>query len=323
MLIRFVKKLKPVDFARITSSLAKMEEISSVLTTDFLATSLKLGSSPIKNRDEGMIFNSRSIGPFVNTKYEMQEVTGGITCNREALDESDRPYNFDAFVKLEWGKNNLEAFGDIKDVLLTVDGNKDYTEAFIFGNFTAKAYGEKQLFNLASFFYRRRALYKNIYEVLSKNKGRIEQATNSVFADNLVALFAVKGNLEKVAPLKIPKENLAIVISADHNNPYQVDPQKKKVSYCVHPNNPSLANVKLSFEAPDYLQIEFTLSDYCRGEQISNWLKENKKANTPLPIFDDFIAKHLNSWLKNILQLSVFQAKLYEQVKTKILLEQI
>jgi hypothetical protein len=102
-----------------------------------------------------------------------------------------------------------------------------------------------------------------------------------------------------------------------------VDPQKKKVSYCVHPNNPSLANVKLSFEAPDYLQIEFTLSDYCRGEQISNWLKENKKANTPLPIFDDFIAKHLNSWLKNILQLSVFQAKLYEQVKTKILLEQI
>lgn len=332
MLVRFIKQIKPEDFARITTALNKMEEISSILNQAFLVASLKLGTTISKNKDGGMIFNKRSIGPFVNTKYTMAEADAGVACDREYPEETDRPRKFTAFAELEWVKDSFADSGDIKDVYFTVDGNQDGTEVFFMGDFLRRCPTGNQIFNLASFFYRRRALYENIYKVLVANKNRLEKFTNSVFADNFTTLFSVKAKLEKVENFIIPKANITVKVSADSNNPYQKNlSEVKNISYCLHPNNISIQNVKLSFDKPDLLTLEFTLSDYFRGEQLTlrsfdpalGWTKKDKEETASRPIFEDFNDQHLNAWLKNLVLLSIFQTKIYQAVKTKLLITQI
>jgi hypothetical protein len=321
MLVRFIKKIKTTDFARITSALSKMEEISSILTQDFLFASLKLGTTLIKNKDEGTIFNRRGIGPFINTKYTIAEIAAGIACDREYPDETDRPRKFATFVGIDWVKDPLD---NINDIYFTVDGNQEGTEVFFMGDFVRRCPSTNQIFNLASFFYRRRALYENIHKVLLTNKNRLEKITNSVFADNFTTLFSVKDKIEKVENFVVPKNNLDVEVSADSNNPYQAGlSEVKNISYCIHPVHLSIQNVKLSFNKPDFLTIEFTLSDYFRDEALRTWTEKNIKATTGQPILNEFIDKHLNNWLKNLVLLSIFQTKIYEKVKTKLLITQI
>lgn len=324
MLVRFIKQIKAEDFTRITTALTKMEEISSVLNQDFLAASLKLGTTISKNKDGGMIFNRRSIGPFVNTKYTMAEAEAGVACDREYPEETDRPRKFTTFAELEWVKDHFDDIGDINDVYFTVDGNQDGTEVFFMGDFLRRCPAGNQIFNLASFFYRRRALYENIYKVLLTNKNRLGKFTNSVFADNFIALFSVKDKIEKVENFTIAEANFVVEVSADSNNPYQENLSNvKNISYCMHPNNLSIQNVKLSLDEPDFLTIEFTLSEYFRDEALRTWTEKNIKATTGQPILNEFITQHLNAWLKNLVLLSIFQAKIYEKVKTKLLITQI
>jgi hypothetical protein len=321
MLVRFVKQIKPEDFVRITAALTKMEEISSILTQAFLFASLKLGTALVKNKDEGTIFARRGIGPFVNTKYAIAEVAAGVACDREYPDETDRPRKFATFVGLDWVRDQLDA---INDIYFTVDGNQEGTEVFTMGDFVRRCSRDNQIFNLASFFYRRRTLYENTYKVLLANKNRLEKITNSVFADNFITLFSVKAKLEKVENFPIPKANFKVEVSADSNNPYQENLSEiKNISYCLHPVNLSIQNVKLSFDKPDFLTLEFTLSDYFRDEALRTWTEENIKNTAGQPIFNKFIDQHLNNWLKNLVLLSIFQTKIYEKVKTKLLITQI
>lgn len=324
MLVRFVKKINSTDFVRITAALSKIEEISRILGQDFLAASLKLGTTISKNKDGGMIFNRRSIGPFINTKYTMAEVKAGIACDREYPEETDRPRKFTTFAELEWVKDHFDDIGDINDVYFTVDGNQDGTEVFFMGDFLRRCPDGNQIFNLASFFYRRRVLYENIHKVLLTNKNRLGKFTNSVFADNFVSLFSVKAKLEKVENFSLSEANFAVEVSADSNNPYQKNLSDiKNISYCIHPNNLSIQNVKLSLDEPDFLTVEFTLSDYFRDEALRTWTEKNIKATTGQPILNEFIAQHLNNWLKNLVLLSIFQTKIYEKVKTKLLITKI
>lgn len=325
MLVRFVKQINSADFVRITSALTKLEDISSILNQDFLAASLKLGTARIKNKDEGMVFNKRSIGPFVNTKYTMSQVAAGVACEREYPEETDRPRKFAAFAELEWANDRIASIGDINDLYFAIDGAQDGTEVFTMGTFVRRcSTGDNQIFNLASFFYRRRALYENTYKVLLANKNRLEKITNSVFADNFLTLFSVRAKQEKVENFIIPKANLTVEVSADSNNPYQEAlPARKNISYCVHPHNLSIHNVKLSFEEPTLLTVEFTISDYFHNEHLIDWTKKNTKTSLVPTIFEEFINEHLNPWLKNLVLLSIFQTKIYEKVKTKLLITQI
>lgn len=324
MLVRFVKQIASTDFARLTTALTKLEDISSILNQDFLAASLKLGTTSSKNKDGGMIFNRRSIGPFVNTKYTMAEVEAGVACDREYPDETDRPRKFTTFTELEWVKDHFDDIGDINDIYFTVDGNQGGMEVFFMGDFLRRCPAGNQIFNLVSFFYRRRALYENIHKVLLTNKNRLGKFTNSVFADNFVSLFSVKAKLEKVENFNIPEANFAVEVSADSNNPYQENlSEVKNISYCLHPNDLSIQNVKLSFYKPNFLTLEFTLSDYFRDEALRAWTEKNIKAITGQPILNEFIDQHLNAWLKNLVLLSIFQTKIYEKVKTKLLITQI
>lgn len=324
MLVHFIKQIKAEDFARITTALTKMEEISSVLNQDFLATALKLGTPISKNKAEGMVFNKRGIGPFVNTKYALTQVAAGVACDREYPEETDRPRKFATFVELQWSKDHLYNTGDINDLYLTVTGDQEMTEVFTMGDFVRRASGDNQIFSLASFFYRRRALYENIYRVLTANKNRLEKVTNSVFTDAFIALFSVKAKLEKVENFVIPKTNFDVYVSPDSNNPYQENlAAEKNLSYCLHPGNLSIHNVKLTFEAPNFLTIEFTLSDYFRDEHLRAWTESNISTTIGQPIFEAFMDQHLNAWLKNLVLLSTFQTKIYQTVKTKLLISQI
>jgi len=324
MLVRFIKQIKVEDFARITTALSKMEEISSVLNQDFLASALSLGTPSIKNKAEGMVFNKRGIGPFVNTKYALTQVAAGVACNREYPDDTDRPRKFAAFVELQWAKDHLDASEEFNDLYLIVAGDQEMTEVFTMGDFVRRSSGDNQIFSLASFFYRRRALYEKVYKVLVANKNRLEKFTNSVFADAFITLFSVKAKLEKVENFAIPKTNFDVYVSPDSNNPYQeLLSDKKNVSYYLHPDNLSIHNVKLTFEAPNFLTIEFTLSDYFRDEHLRAWTESNISTTIGQPIFEAFIAKHLNAWLKNLVLLSIFQTKIYQAVKTKLLITQI
>lgn len=177
------------------------------------------------------------------------------------------------------------------------------------------------MFDFLNYFYARRNLYENIYEILAKNEEKIRDLTNEVFTEDLLTLFSVKEKKE-VAAFDFSKK------FAKNRFFSEVFPAKKpeetflsSFSLVAGP----ISNLELLLNDKNSLLIDFSLSnmDFSKLKIENAFVGIPDEVLTKDPRPDKFIAKNLNTWLKAYIAIADFEAKFYEKIKTKILLNSI
>jgi len=199
--------------------------------------------------------------------------------------------------------------------------------------------GTSNIFSIASYFYNKRAFYAKIQAFLEKNNAKFGALMGEEFIRQLSSLFSV---------ISLPKAVLAYDLTA---------PEKYESFPSAPPFSPAAAYLPLCFTKILSLENKYGMRlriDYSLGaantlvievnafpcQTTLSWQDtlayffesasrrtEKKNNNFTTPVLEafmkNFLGEHLNTCLTDLEKMMTFGSELYENVKTKLLLDNL
>jgi hypothetical protein len=332
MIVRYVKTLKPEDISRITEARTKTEAFSTVLNLNFLYEALNLPTRiPIKV--ENSIFSPYDrtllnvpLGKLPSPNYWFVQTFKEMGYKvLEKVGFSDYKHNMTLHLALiNLGKeNSAKAFAKA-DVLLTLGEKNHYSPLeFKLGFLSDPLQNKESSLAFSNYFYNRKELYFKTFEVLLKNKARLEKATTKPFARALLGLFSIKDFELEVPAFYIPSATKTKLAVPGAEAFFEPAGSRRKLIGFYNPGRGFIEHVKLLLLDNNELAIDFYTFDEMateKGESLTQATLNNIKEK---PLFEAFISENLAPWLENIMLLTAFEEKLFNKLRTKILLENL
>jgi len=332
MIVRYVKTMKPADILRLTEARTKTEAFSNALNLNFLYEALNLPTRvPLKV--ENSTFSPYDRALLTKTLDNMSAPTYWFVQTfkeygykiLEKVGFSDYKHNMTLHLALiNLGKEaSAKAFAKA-DVLLTLGEKNHYTPLELKLGFLSDPLQNKESsLAFSNYFYNRQELYFKVFETLLKNKASLEKATTKPFVKALLSLFSVKDFSFEVPSFYIPvatKTKLAVRGVEDFFEP--VGSRRKLLGF-YNPGRGFIEQVKLLLLDNNELAIDFYTFDEMVTEKGESLTEAALATIKEKPQFDAFIKENLNAWLENLMLLTDFETKLFNKIKTKILLENL
>ena len=179
------------------------------------------------------------------------------------------------------------------------------------------------VFNLISYFYDKRSLYRQVYFALLKNEKSLETITGEMFTQALLELFSVEEETNVVPNFSIPQTSLDKEIYFDVLDSEDfIEKSAEGLLVFSKIKDKQISKVKLSLNN-NLLLIDFylrlgslnTATEMASSKNIAK-LIENK-------VFEEFLENNLASWFKDLFLLQAFETKIFKKMETNILLEKI
>ena len=328
MIVRYIKTMRPEDILRITEARTKTEAFSTALNLDFLYEALNLPerklieseNSFFSPYDRTILSENLGIIPppaylFVQTFKQMgYKVFEKISCP-----------DLTSTMTLEISLINLLGKNFAKADLLLMVGEKNHFSPLElqFGFLKDPLQSKESVLSFVNYFYNRKELYFKVFETLSKNKEKLKKYTPKPFLKALLGLFSIKAFTPEAPDFDIPTATKVKFIVPGAEDFFEPGAAVKELLGFYNPGRGLLESVKLLLLENNELAIDFYLFDEMMLEEekiLTPAIMEIVKKN---PLFDKFIAENLNIWLKNIMLLTDFEEKVYNKIRTKILLNSI
>lgn len=328
MIVRYIKAMKPEDISRLTEARTKTEAFSTALNLDFLSAALNLPERKLI-KPENSFFS-----PYDRTI--LNEKLGNIATPTHWFVQTFKQMGYKVFEKvsldalaipamtLQLSLINLLGKNFEKADLLLIVGEKNHFSPLElqFGFLKDPLQSKESVLSFINYFYNRKELYFKVFATLLENKEKLKKYTTKPFLKALLSLFSVKDFKTEVPDFDIPATKLKLAVRGAENF-FEPVTSRKEILGFYNPGRGLIESVKLLLLEDNSLAIDFYFFDEMLSKVGKILTKENLEIAKENPLFDKFIAENLNLWLKNILLLTAFEEKVYNKIRTKILLESI
>lgn len=332
MIVRYIKTMKPEDISRLMEARTKMEAFSTALNLNFLYEALNLPTRvPLKV--ENSIFSpydrtllNEKLGNMSSPTYWFVQTFKEMGYKiLEKVGFSDYKHDMTLHLALInlGGEASAKAFAKA-DILLTLGEKNHYSPLeFKLGFLSNPLQNKESGLAFINYFYNRKELYLKVFEVLLKNKAQLEKYTTKPFIKSLISLFSVKDFSSDAPGFYIPiatKTKLAVMGAEAFFEPAG---SRRKLLGFYNPGRGFIEHVKLLLLDNNELAIDFYTFDEMateKGESLTQAALDTIKEK---PLFEAFINENLNLWLENIMLLTDFETKLFNKIKTKILINNL
>lgn len=313
-------KISEEDVKNLTQVLAKREQLLALQNSNFLCKDLVTLEENYANQKDSF---GKRIGPIVKELGSFVTPTFG-TEMKGLYEEYTRNQKAGALQKLQFlcgpSANGLPI---LPGVSICIRDEGSHKLQFWSGMLclrslkTREAITGKIILELACYFDKRRALYSKIQEVLAENAGEFSEATTPEFLEDLVLLFSAKTTLKDIKNFNIDFK------AAKERKIYEKFHRNKRVwvermtCHVRDRNTPgsyfSRLNTEIWLEQKNTL-IFNTYENDCTDQSIEIEAYSEVR---------EFIEEKANDMLNQLISITNFQAEIYEEVKTKIFLENL
>jgi len=315
MLLRIVKEISPEAAQSIVVAMTKIKKLAELNDGIFLCKALE-GYEDARWTKEGP--KKAILEPllgFTQPEWELGKGYKNLFYKKAVEGKNLRRLNFTCGPASTYG------------VSFEIREQTKQKMEFLLGPFIAlKSYEYNfsppgNIYELARFFHNRRGLYQKIYETLAEKKVENGSLLTPAFVEALLLLFSAKTEEEKFEALIIPEKNLKkqlfarkvigkkmLALGGSYFYPEKYPGQE-------YPASP-VTNLELFLNNKNQLIIDATV-DMGWREQSSLKIEALMEQEE----FINYINCTLAGWLKQLLAMAAFGEKIYEKVKTKILLE--
>lgn len=324
------KKISQKAADRLRTARKTINSISAFADFNYLFEAANTEQSPPELQTKDCKFNTVNViegtklGPYIPSEYRIGTDNNIIDCTR--IDKR-RSSKFPKGLVFSLQLLNTSNFSySYRDFLLEISGEELFTEELFFSGASALEDGHTKLKDFFNYFRDKESLYKKIYRLLVAKRKTLEKVISKEFADSIIDLFSLKTPVEELEDFVFYKKKYAKQFYAELAFPLK---ESKDIYlskfYVPQEFVASVAHLYLSED--NLLKVYFNIED-C----FLRWYRERKQvknsysleiALSRAPAFDTFLAENLNAWLKSILSLAAFETKIYEKVKTKILMNDL
>lgn len=310
MLLQLGRKISQKEAGRIKAAKAKEKLIFNLKDAGFLLEDLEPYWDKITKVFGKEGENSQNLGVFPQPKYGLQEEHSEIFYQRlkqqkafKALAFSYGTVNGGVFLKLreQRGRHNLFELGPF----------------FPKNRYENKFNRGQVIRTIALYFYNRRPSYEALHSYFLKNKKTLSELFGQPFVEDLIVLFSVTVK-KKVPNFKVSAKATGARILGKTGSSKNYSLVGYARFYPKHFNHNRL----------DYYRLESVENELYLNDK--NQLLIKAKARQPELIgeeekieFENFVAKNLNTWLKQTIAVVAFGDAIYEKVKTRIFVENI
>lgn len=302
MWTRIGKQLSAKAANRIRKIQKKIEFLTNIDDNGFLLKDIFPGDMYWADQHEYLyLLINRNIGPIINQKYELNSFPENklfylARTNPTEVKEMDFEIsmNRDPF-HLEESKIYI--------------GLRDRTNNLV--PFTLNPQGpgyHKNILALAAYFYNKYPTYQKIKETLVAKKTILVKRLGAAYTEDIIAYFSAKKVENKAKNFFIPVENATKATSYEDTIPVLgEDVAKAKIHFFSGPIIDSLG-----------ISLSLTVENIIYFDISSLGTKTLEKTNC-----EEVINKQTSNWLKELVAMTEFGFAIYEQVKTKILLDKL
>lgn len=327
MIIKHIKQLNLADAERLRGARKKLALLDNLPDAKYLceaATAYKEGGASGKTTDLAAPL-SFALGKFARPQYEIVKTKEEYGFRKTAKDNQDVAES----LKLVLGQTNnwpgitllLEQYGDPLFLLgpFCAEKHVKNLHALLF-----PLYGKESgvICEIASFFNNRREIYEKIGSVLMAETEEISEALGKEFFGDLLGLFSVSEEDKKQLDFSItpvPMEKHLWVEQAKEAGALFI---QKSMLYPAGRCGSDWFNPDVASTVWLNVQNQLIIDTSMICGNVS-WNHENIEEVAQEEAFLAFVSEEINELLKQTVAMANFGTKIYEKVKTKILLENI
>lgn len=329
MLLQYIKKIAPEDMASLRLAKEGIRLLTKLDGSSFLCEDLETCSGERGSKIKELYKKTKivkELSSFVEPEYEFNLERNSI-------------FNYDIFyqkaTKKEAEHPHFFRCGEQQNyppgvaIVLTEGARK---HLFALGPFEKGAEGiaflqEPTILEIAGYFCNRLPLYKQIHAILLFDRQGYEKAFGRAFTEDLIALFSAEAPTEELSKIKIPQTNLRKELLSSYSGK---DKEPKKLISLLYTG---LENHNEKGITGRYDTGNIKINIFLRGETK---LVINAALQFPLEDFSQTLEtaardKNFNftvnfqveNWLRQYVFMTNFAMKIFEKVKTKMLLENI
>ena len=323
MLLQYIKKISPEAMIKLQAAKAKVDKLFALDSDAFLCRDLE----SLAEKKLGGVEAFPTKPQIKKAVTAFPEPGQGFTIKENAIFFNEGPQKGPAgnlFFECG-GKNYPQGIS----VLLRQGGQRP---PFSLGPFYPGAaalafFKAPNLLALASYFYNRLPLYKQIREILLFSQAEYASVLGSAFTEDLIALFSAEVPVEEPDKIKVPHTNLKKARLSAYTGK---DQEVKKLMTLLYTG---LENHKEKGITGRYDTGDIKLHIFLRG---GTKLIIDATLLFPLEDFDQTLEKaasdkafnfavnfRVEAWLRQYIFMADFGIKILEKVKGKILLENI
>lgn len=314
MFLRIVKEISSEAAERIVAAVAKIKALSELRDGIFLCKDLEGYAAETLGRGGSKKAIVESIGAFFQPEYELGKGYKNLFYKKAPDQKTLRNLNFTCGPARTYGVS-----------FEIIDREKQKME-FLLGPFVAlKSYEYNfsppgNIYELARFFHNRKSWYQKIYKVLKEKKVENETLLTPAFTEDLLLLFSAPIEEEKLEAFAIPEKNTRKQLLTKKvvkknmlalGNSYFYPEKYPGLEYPPLP----ITNIELFLNSKNQLII---------NEILDNGWKEGALKIEDIMEQEEFVNytnRTLEGWLQQLVSMAAFGEKIYEKVKTKILME--
>ena len=324
MLLQYIKKLTPEVMAELQTAKEKIEllfglDVNALLCSDLEVPVVKKPGTARPLYKQLRI--KKALTPFVAPGQELTIKENAIFCKEVGKKAAEENMFFEC--------GELQYYPHGISVFLRSGLQKSH---FGLGPFYPRNGGyeffkEPILLEIASYFYNRLPLYKQLQAILLFNQAEYEKAFGKAFTKDLSLLFSAEAPKTAPKEIKIPRTNLRKEILSSYTGK---DKASKKLLELLYSG---LENHKAKGITGHYDTGNIKIELFLRG---TTKLIINTTLLFPLEDFDQTLERaardkafnfavnfRVEEWLRQYIFMANFGMKLLEQVKTKLLLVNI
>jgi len=324
MLLQYIKKLAPEDMVKLLAVKAKVDMLFALDSDAFLCKDLE----SLAEKKLGGVEAFPTKPQIKKAVTAFPEPGQGFTIKENAIFFNEAPQKTqEGNLFFECGGKN---YPQGISVLLRRGGGQ--RPPFSLGPFYPGAaalafFKAPNLLEIASYFYNRLPLYKQIREILLFHQTEYTTVLGKAFTEDLIALFSAEVPAEAPNKIKVPHTNLKKARLSAYTGK---DQEVKKLMTLLYTG---LENHKEKGITGRYDTGDIKLHIFLRGETK---LIIDATLLFPLEDFDQTLEKaasdksfnfavnfRVEDWLRQYIFMADFGMKILEKVKGKILLENI
>lgn len=327
MILKYIKQLNLADAERLRRARKKIALLDNLPDAKYLceaATAYKEGKASGKTIGLAAPL-SFALGKFTRPQYEIVKTKEEYGFRKTAKDSQDVAES----LKLVLGQTNnwpgitllLEQYGDPLFLLGPFCAEKGVKNlhALLFPLYVKE---NGVICEIASFFNNRREIYEKIGSVLAEEAEKISEALGREFLEDLIALFSVSKEEERLLDFSITPVPMEKHLWPEESKEVGALFIQKSMLYPAGRCgsdwfNPDVAST-VWLNVKNQLVIDTSM--ICGNV---SWNHENIEEVVQEEAFLAFVNKEINELLKQTVAMANFGTKIYEKVKTKILLENI
>jgi len=321
MILKYMQQLNSEDAERLRSARKKIALLDALPDAKYLceAAAAYKGLQPSSKTTVLLLPLSFDLGKFSRPQYELvktKEEYGFRKTAKEGQEAAER-------LKLVLGQSN-----NWPGTTLTVEQYGDLL--FLLGPFCAQKYLKASPYvrengvigEIACFFNNRREIYEKIGAVLLLEAEKISEVLGKEFFEDLLGLFSVPREKEKLLDFSITPINMEKHLWAEQAKETQALFIQKSMLYPAGRCGSDWFNPDIEstvwLKANNQLIIDTSMT--CG---VTSWNHENiKEVATEAPYLE-FINNEILELLKQTVAMANFGMKIYEKSKFRILLENI